>query len=199
MNHSSLNNICCVRPLNSPLMKYFALFILLIPNIILGQDSPEFVLNKLGQNPLLIVDSVKILNGSLSDYDVYTIASIAILIDTTAQKTYGAAAKDGAIIIETNAFARKKYISFFRHISSAYDSIYSLHQSDSVFQYFLNDNILEEHYYGYLSAVNDDTFISLEILSDKQLQEKYSIPDKQFGILIKSKRPPHLVGDDKKY
>jgi hypothetical protein len=180
-------------------MKYFALFILFIPNIILGQDSPESVLKKLGHNPLLIVDSIKIQNGSLLDYDVYTIASISILIDTTAQKTYGAEAKSGAIIVETNAFARKNYISFFRHISSEYDSIYTLHESDSAFQYFLNDNILKEHYFGYLSAVNDDTFISLEILNDKQLQEKYSIHDKQFGILIKSKRPSHLVGDDKKY
>jgi hypothetical protein len=122
-----------------------------------------------------------------------------MLYDTSATKLYGDVAKDGAVIIETRSFARHLFITFFRKSSQSFDSLYKAVGNDTSFAYIINDKVQKGNYEGNLSAITDQLFGGLEILTKEQLYSKYNINDKQFGILIRSKRPKDLYNGDKKF
>jgi len=71
--------------------------------------------------------------------------------------------------------------------------------SDTAFKYIINNKIQEGNYEGNLSAITNELFDSLEILTKEELSSKYNITDKQFGILIHSKKPKDLYNADKKF
>jgi hypothetical protein len=164
-----------------------------------GQDDPNTAAAKLGPNPIFIIDSQKVYQSDLSKYNPDSIAAIIILYDTSATKLYGDSAIDGAVIIETRSFARHLFIAFFRKVSKPYDSLYSSIGSDSSFVYILNDKIQAGNYEGNLSSITNELFLGLEILQKDQLYSKYNINDRQFGILIRSKRPKNLYNGDRKF
>ncbi|HWD88117.1 MAG TPA: hypothetical protein VG367_08325 [Mucilaginibacter sp.] len=182
-------------------MKYILSILLFIPLLTIAQnkqdDSP---LSKLGPNYLMIIDSAKVTRDQFQKFNPNTIASLQVLTDTDATNKYGDAAKDGAVIIQTKAVARKRYTSYFRNKSHAYDSLYVAAKSDSAFQYIINDKIKpEKDSEGDLSAINDDLFISLEILTADDLQKKYNISGKSIGVLIKCKKPKDFLNADSKF
>ncbi len=181
----------------SKLTLIFTLFILSLA--VFGQDDPKTAAGKLGPNPVFIIDSQKVEQSDLSKYKADSIATVIMLYDTTAIKLYGDSAKDGAVIIETRSFAKNKYISFFRKSSQLYDSLYTAIGSDTAFAYIINDKIQKGNYEGNLSAITQELFMGLEILNKEQLYTKYDIRDKQFGILIHSKKPRDLYNADKKF
>ncbi|MDB5221448.1 MAG: hypothetical protein JWN83_115 [Chitinophagaceae bacterium] len=166
---------------------------------VLGQDDPKTAAGKLGPNPIFIIDSQRVSQSDLSKYSPDSIATVVMLYDTAATKLYGDAAKDGAVIIETRSFARNMFISFFRKSSHVYDSLYNVVGNDTSFAYIINDKVQKENYEGNLSAITDELFNGLEILTKEQLYSKYKIRDKQFGILVHSKRPKELYNGDKKF
>ena len=180
-------------------MKRFLIIILLLPALAFGQNTSTNPANKLGSNPLKILDSVIISNEVFGHLAAYNIASLTILTDTDATNKYGDAAKDGAVIITTKAFAKKHYIAYFRKVSAQYNSIYTTAKSDSSFQYIINDKIKTPKDEGDLSLINDEIFISLEILSAGDLKSKYGIDNKQYGILIHCKIPKNLTHADEKF
>jgi hypothetical protein len=65
--------------------------------------------------------------------------------------------------------------------------------------YIINDKIQDGNYEGNLSAINDELIIGIEILSKEQLYTSYKIRDKQFGILVYSRKPKDLYNVDKKF
>ena len=181
-------------------MKYLFLILLLAPVLTIAQnkqdDSP---LSKLGQHPLFIIDSLKISSDEFQKLNPNTIASLEVLTDTDATHKYGNAAQDGAVIIQTKSLARKRYTSYFRKKSYLYDSLYVAAKSDSTFQYIINDKVKEENSEGDLAAIDDDLFISLEILTEDDLQKKYNISGKAVGVLIKCHKPKNLFNGDSKF
>jgi len=182
-------------------MKFLFSILLLIPVLAIAQkkqdDSP---MSKLGPNYLMIIDSVKITRVQFQKFNPNTIASLEVLTDTDATNKYGNAAKDGAVIIQTKSLARKRYTSYFRSKSKAYDSLYVSAKNDSTFLYIINDKVKsEKNSEGDLSAIDDDLFISLEILTAADLQKKYNISDKTVGVLIKCRKPKNLFNGDSKF
>ncbi|MBD1392368.1 hypothetical protein [Mucilaginibacter glaciei] len=175
----------------------FLFFFLLIPSIVFGQDEKK-IIKKLGSNPIQIMDSARITREDISHLDPKTIASIKVLYDNEAIKAYGNDAADGVIIFTSKNFARERYTKFFRTASVQYDSLYNLTKSDSTFLYIINDKIKTENWEGDLLLISNDLFISMQILTDEELKNRYNITDKQYGIYIKSKRPEDLSKSSKK-
>jgi hypothetical protein len=166
---------------------------------VFGQDDPKTAAGKLGPNPVFIIDSQKVTQSDLSKYSPDSIATVIMLFGKSATKLYGDSAKDGTVIIETRSYARHKFISFFRKSSQSFDSLFNAIGNDTSFKYIINDKIQEGNYEGNLSAITDESFIGLEILTKEQLHSKYNITDKQFGILVHSKKPKGLYNADKKF
>jgi hypothetical protein len=164
------------------MMRKIILFFLLIPSSLLAQSTDQ-VVKRLGPDPLIIVDTIKT-DGGISKVDVNTIAVLTVMGDTSAMKLYGDEAKDGAVIIETKDFAKRQYIAFFRKMSTQYDSLYTIANSDSTFQYIVNDKVKTGNYFGDLALIIKDKYVSMEILSADDLKKKYSITGKTYGILI---------------
>jgi len=164
-----------------------------------GQDDPSTAMSKLGKNPFFIIDSQRIKKADLKNYIPDSIVTVVILYDTSAIKLYGDSAKDGAVIIETRSFARRKYISFFRIYSNSYDSLIQMTGNDESFAYIINDKVQEGNYEGNLSQINKDILLGIEILTKDKLLAKYNIQDKQYGILVHSKTPKDLYNADKKF
>ena len=154
---------------------------------------------KLGPHPVIIVDSVRLTHDEFMAFDPNTIASMTVLTDTDATNHYGTDAKDGVALIQTKVFARKHYIAFLRKKSPAYDSLYTVCNSDTTFQYIINDKIKTKNFEGDLATLDDWLFISLEVLTEEQLKTKYNISGKKYGIFIAAKRPQNLFNWDKKF
>lgn len=180
--------------------KFLIIYILFVStHTVFGQDDPKTAAGKLGPNPIFIIDSQKVSQSDLSKYSPDSIATVVILYDTSATKLYGDSAKDGAVIIETRSFARNIFILFFRKSSQPYDSLYKVVGNDDSFTYIINDKVQKGNYEGNLSAITDELFGGLEILTKEQLYSIYKVPDKQFGILIHSKKPKDLYNAEKKF
>ena len=180
--------------------KKILLVTLLISTIIaFAQDNPQTAIGKLGPDPIFLIDSQKVRQSDLLKYSPDSIATVIILYDTSAIKNYGDSAKDGAVIIETRSFARSNFIAFFRKSSQPYDSLYKVVGNDNSFTYILNDKVQKGNYEGNLSAISEELFGGLEILTKEQLYLKYNIRDKQFGILVHSKTPIDVYNGEKKF
>ena len=175
------------------------LFLLLIVPIFSSAQQSDPAAPKLGPNPIIIVDSVRLTHDQFMAFDPNTIASANILTDTDATNRYGPDAKDGVALFQTKAFARKHYIAFLRKKSHVYDSLYSIAKSDTTFQYIINDKVKTKNFEGDLALLDDWLFISLDVLTEEQLKTKYNITGKKIGILIEAKRPQNLFNWDKKY
>jgi hypothetical protein len=166
---------------------------------VFGQEPPINAIQKLGPNPYYVLDSTRIQQTDLGNIDPNQITSLTILTDTSAIKLFGIEANDGAVIIETKDFARKKFTKFFRQVSSQYDSIYTLMGDDNTFQYIINDNEKSDNYEGDLSLIDEEMLIDIKIIISDQLFSIYGISDKKYGIIIKSKAPPDLYNSKEKF
>jgi hypothetical protein len=71
--------------------------------------------------------------------------------------------------------------------------------NDASFAYIINDKVQEGNYEGNLSQINKDILLGIEILTKDNLLIKYNIQDKQYGILVHSKKPKDLYNADKKF
>lgn len=178
-------------------MKYLLVIVFIFP--MLGSAQSKEPSEKLGRNPIYFIDSVRTTTSDFMHFDVNTIASLTILTDTDATNKYGQEAKDGVIWIQTKALATKRYLKFFRQKSAPFDSLYKVTNSDSTFVYIINDKIKGKNSSGDLATIDDYLFISLDVLTADDLKKKYNITDKQFGILIRSKKPQNLFNGDNKF
>ena len=179
-------------------MKLLFIF-LLIPIFGLAQSAEKEPSEKIGPNPIFIIDSVRITKAQFQKFNPNAIASLTVITDTSATNKYGTDAEDGVILIETKDFARKHYISYFRKKSKSYNSLYLVTKTDTDFQYIINDKIKTGNFEGDLAAINDDLFISIVILTADDLKIKYHVNNKEIGVLIKSKKPKDLFNGDNKF
>ena len=161
-----------------------------------GQEETKNEILTLGNNPVFVVDSQRIAKSDLSKYKPDSIALVFVMYDTSAMKIYGKDGKDGAVVIETRSFARRKFVSFLRNSSRQYDSLYSILGNDTSFVYILNNKVQSGNYEGNLSSINEDLFINLTVLTKDQLEIQYNIKGKEYGISIRSTRPKNLSSGD---
>lgn len=164
------------------------LLLLFVPFALKAQPIME-ARKKLGPNPLRLLDTSILTREVLLKLDPNDVAQIKLLYDSVDTKAYGDAAKDGVIIFTTKIYAKKKYIEFFRSKSPSYDSLYKITGSDSTYKYVINDKTDSKNIIAELYGVDEDHFISLQIISADELKKRYNVTDKSYGILLLSKPP----------
>jgi hypothetical protein len=178
--------------------RIFFIMLPFIPKWLFGQSMQE-VNKKMGPNPIVVINGV-IVPNALDTLKPINYVLLTVLSDTDATNAYGDTAKDGAIILKTKAFAKSQYISFFRRVSAKYDSLYSMTNTDTLFQYIANDKLVKgQNHEGLLSVIDEKIFISIEILSADDLKKKYNISDKQYGILIHCLIPQNFSHAEEKF
>lgn len=164
-----------------------------------AQDSPDNVVKKLGRSPLFFIDSARVSKSELNNYDPKSIASLNMLTDSVDKAPFGMEGEDGVVFIETIPFARKRFVRFFRKVSTVYDSLYSVQGADSSFCYVINDKLQINNYEGNLASIDDKLFISLTVINADELKRLYAVNDKKYGILVRSHAPSNLYRKEEKF
>ncbi|HMR18834.1 MAG TPA: hypothetical protein PKA53_06020 [Sphingobacterium sp.] len=161
---------------------------------VLGQDSTENTLKKLGKNPLIIIDGNRVTVKVLAQYEPEDIATFAILLDTTATNKYGYFAKDGAVIVETVPFSKNKFMTHFKRISPEFENLCTQHP-DSLFVFVLGDSVLNDNYEGNLSMLCENDKVShIDIIPKNLLESKFNKQNGDFGIIIHVRDPDEEDG-----
>jgi hypothetical protein len=179
-----------------------ALFLILILFVMVSipcysQSASENTMGKLGKNPVYYLDSVLIDYATMMSINPDNITVVTVLTDKDALGYLGERGKDGVVLLETKAFARKRFRRYFSSKSAEYANLFPTGSSDESAQYILNGKLLTGNYEGNLSSIDDKKFISLEIIPKKELKKRYDITDKKIGILVQSKISEDLNSSDK--
>lgn len=82
-----------------------------------------------------------------------TITLLTQIFPKLAVKKYGAKAADGAVLIESRAYARTKFESLFSSFSKDYAKIIASTDTSDI-QYILNGKMLTGNFEGYLSRID---------------------------------------------
>lgn len=142
---------------------------------------------QLFNDPVFFIDSVNVTRIEIQEYQPTDFAAVTVYKDTNAIKLIGEQGKYGAVYIETKKFARNKYWNYFKLKSADYLKIVPTPQSDSSVIYILNDQILKTNFEGDLSRIDDKNFIELIVIDKQKLNKDYNIPDKLFGVIVRTK------------
>ena len=150
-------------------------------------------MKKMGQNPILFLDSVETEMSALQALNPFDISNICIVKPKKAKKPLGDKGIDGAIYVTTVKAAKVIYWNYFRTKSDEYKQLLNSPQADTVVQYILNGEALSDSAApGSLILITDKNFKSLNILDKEKLLSDNVIP-KRYVIAIKAKRPKGLV------
>lgn len=162
-------------------------------------QSPQRTMKKIGNDPIIFIDSVNVDPSEMQKYDPNFISSVTVYKDKEAKDLFGDDAKDGVIYIETKTFSRNRFQNYFKSKSPEYESLLKKESNDDKIQYILNDKILYENYEGDLASINDEIFKGVQILNSEELSKNYKISDKEYGILIISNVPKNLYKGKEKF
>jgi len=162
-------------------------------------QRPKKAIKKLGADPVFFIDSVSVDKTELSKYQPTEIASVSVYKDSNAINLVGPDGKDGVVYITTIKFAKTKYWTYFKSKSADYEKLVVTPESDTAVQYILNKRVLKSNFEGDLSLIDDKIFIELKIIDKATLQKDYDITDKDYGVIIRSDKPPDLYKANKKF
>lgn len=149
--------------------------------------TETIVAESLKTEPIFFMDSVRVSQGDLSQYNPSDIAMVTVIKNiATIQKIFPGT-KNGLIYIETKQFAKHRYWTYFKSKSPEYARIVNSSKTDTTnVQYILNGKVLKKNFEGDLASINDGTFKGLIIIDKKHLADEYGINDKDYGIVITS-------------
>ncbi|RBL91551.1 hypothetical protein [Chitinophaga flava] len=134
--------------------------------------------------PVYVVDSVLTTQAAMESISPDQIGLITIARGKKAILKYGSQAANGVVYVETKPFARKRVRHLLSMASPAYDSLLRRYGSDSSFLYIVNDKPVTPTDETRLMTVDNKTFVSVEILSPKKVEELYHIKNRQAGVRI---------------
>lgn len=174
------------------------LFFLFILSLNFAQNSTE-ELNKIGRNPIILIDSVRINNDEIQNYDPKEIAILSQYTGNQALELFPEGGNDGVIYIETKKFSKKRFENYFKTKSKEYRNLLSRGIDDTKIQYILNNKVLTTDFEGDLASINDNFFKSLKVIDRKELQKKFNLKDKDYGIIITSDVPDNLQNGTEKF
>ena len=150
-------------------------------------------MKKMGQNPIVFLDSVKTEMSALQTLNPFDISNIGIVKPKKAKKLLGDKGVDGAIYVTTIKAAKIIYWNYFRTKSDEYRQLLTSPQADTIVQYILNGEALSDSAApGTLFLITDKNFKSLDILDKEKLLSDNVIP-KRYVVAIRAKRPKGLV------
>ncbi|NCU06236.1 MAG: hypothetical protein GXC73_19950 [Chitinophagaceae bacterium] len=171
----------------------FIIFVLLTTTSF-GQ-LPKKAMKKMGQNPIVFLDSVESEISSLQTLNPFDISNISIVRPKKAKKLLGDKGVDGAIYVTTVKAAKTIYWNYLNSKSDEYGRIFNSPQADTTAQYVLNGEALSDSAApGSLFLINDKNFKTINII-DKQ-DGKYlmdNVIPKRYIVIITAKRPKRLV------
>jgi hypothetical protein len=180
-------------------MIFLPLIVTCVFTISAHAQSPKRVVKKLGNEPAFFIDSVSISKEDLSKYNPEQIAAVTVYKEKTAMELLGEEGKDGAVYIETRAFARSRYWKYFSSKSKEYALAVPSAAEDSTVQYILNGKVLKGNFEGNLSSIDDKFFKGITVISKEALQREYGVTDKRLGIVILSSTPGSLYKGKEKF
>lgn len=176
----------------------FALFSILNLNAS-AQKSPEKAAKKLGTNPMFFIDSIRVQKSDLANQDSEQVTLVIMFYDKEAIEKFGPEAQDGVVFVETKTYAKNKFINYFRKKSAAFDSLFVKNNGDLNFAYIINDKVQSGNFEGNLRSIDDSIFEKITIINKTQLEEQFKITNKDYGIIIQSKKPKDLYNKNKKF
>ncbi|HEY6503393.1 MAG TPA: hypothetical protein VIZ28_05405 [Chitinophagaceae bacterium] len=154
---------------------------------------PKKTMKKMGQNPVLFLDSTETDMAALQKLNPFDISNISIVKPKKAKRLLGDKGSDGAIYVTTVKEAKKIYWAFFSTKSDHYKKLLDSPQADSIVQYVLNGQTLSDSAApGSLFLVTDKNFKSLAIM-DKEKILSDDIEPKRYVVAITSKRLKGIV------
>lgn len=139
---------------------------------------------KFSGDPVIFIDSVMVTREAIQDYQPTDIAVVTVYKDAHAIDLVGPQGRNGAVYIETKKFARNRYWKFFKSKSTRYAKVVPTLAIDSTVVYILNGKVLTENFEGDLSRINEESFISLQVLRKHTLLKDYGVKDRSIGVLI---------------
>lgn len=162
-------------------------------------QSPKKTIKQLGSEPIYFIDSVSVAKEDLLKFSPESIASLTVYRDSSALRLAGPKGKDGVIYIETIAFTKRRYWSYFKSKSPEYARLIASPQSDSTVQYILNGRLLKEKSEGDLALIDNKIFKSIKLIDKATLQKEYKVTNKASGVVIESSIPTDLYRAKKKF
>ena len=152
-------------------------------------------MKKMGQNPIVFLDSMETEMSALKTLNPFDILNIGIVKPKKAKKLLGDKGVDGAIYVTTVKADKVNYWKYFSTKSDEYKHLFNSPQTDTAVQYMLNGEALSDTAApGSLFLINDKNFKTINII-DKQ-NGKYLMDNvvlKRYLIVITAKRPKGLV------
>lgn len=159
---------------------------------------PKKSMKKMGQNPVLFVDSMEVDMSAFQVLNPFDISNISIVKPKKAKKLLGDKGVDGAIYVTTIKSAKKIYWTFLSNKSEKYKQLVPSPTADTIVQYILNGEVLSDSsVIGTLFLLTDKNFKSLDIIDkedgkfpmDNAYPKRYIvvITAKHFKGLVKTK------------
>jgi len=138
--------------------------------------------------PLFFMDSVRISQEGLKRFDPTEIAMVSVYKDSHAIAVAGPAAVNGAVFIFTKKYARIRYWNFFVLRNEDYKKAVPSPGSESSVVYILNGKLLKDNFEGDLLAVDEVSFVSLSIITERELNRDYHVEGRAYGIVIQTNK-----------
>jgi len=156
---------------------------------------PKKAMKKMGQNPIVFLDSIETEMSALQTLNPFDISNIGIVKPKKAKKLLGDKGVDGAIYVTTVKAAKVIYWNYFSLKSDEYKQLFNSSQADTTAQYVLNGEALPDSAApGTLFLINDKNFKTIHIID--KADGKYLIDNvipKRYLVVITAKRPKGLV------
>lgn len=138
--------------------------------------------------PMFFVDSIRTNQSFIeSAYKQSEIAMLNVYKGDNAIAIAGKDAKNGAIYITTKSFARDHYWDYFKSKSPGYKNKVPDLKTESKVVYILNNKVLKTNFEADLFQINDDNFVSIQVITGKQIKSDYHIAGKLIGVVITTK------------
>lgn len=163
---------------------FLFLFISVFTTPIFCQASEDPKNNK--DIPLYIVDSIVTPKQTVEAIKPSDIANIYVKKGSDALKIrQNKEKKNTVVFVETKKFAQKRVWNFLKSKSEEYGKIVPAPGQDQFVQYVINGRPTNSE--GQLSIIDDDIFLSIDIVPKDTLLKRYGIYRKKYGVIIETK------------
>ncbi|MBC6492398.1 hypothetical protein ACFSQD_19505 [Flavihumibacter stibioxidans] len=177
------------------MQRAFTFFIIVLLTETSFGQLPKNTMKKMGQNPIVFLDSVECEISYLLTINPFDISNISIVKPKKAKTLLSDKGVDGAIYVTTVKAAKTIYWKYLSSKSDEYRRIFTSPQADTTAQYILNGEALSDSAApGSLFLKNNKNFKTINVI-DKQ-EGKYlmdNVVPKRYIVIITAKRPKGLV------
>jgi hypothetical protein len=152
-------------------------------------QAPEEDMKNNKEVPLYFLDSMRTTKADVEKVNPSDVANVFVYKGKNALEIPGNnEKKSNVVFIETKKFAKKRYWNYFKTKSGEYGKMVPSPENDKLVQYVLNGRVMKSDFEGELSAINDSSFRSIEVIPKDTLLKRFGIYRKSIGVIIKTNR-----------